>query len=108
MSEQQPAVYAKGLYFNANHPDTPESVREWKKGSVSIQIDNFIEQLTSLKSKADQKGYVRFDLTKNEKNGEVFFSFRLNDWKPPVKDNDLGVSPKADEGEDINPEGIPF
>lgn len=97
MSEQQPAVYAKGLYFNANHPDTPESVREWKKGSVSIQIDNFIEQLTSLKSKADQKGYIRFDLTKNEKNGEVFFSFRLNDWKPTKKEEGATESKTEEE-----------
>jgi len=83
---EQTAVYAKGLYFNPNHPNTPDSVKEWKKGSVSIQIDNFIEQLRSLKDKSDQKGYVRFDLTKNEKNGEVFYSFRLNDYKPPVKE----------------------
>jgi hypothetical protein len=89
MSEQKPeSVYAKGLYFNVNHPDTPDSVKEWKKGSVSVHIDNFIEQLTGLKAKADQKGYIRFDLTKNEKNGEVFYSFRLNDWKPPVKEGE--------------------
>lgn len=80
------SIYAKGLYFNANHPDTPDSVKEWKKGSVSVHIANFTEQLKSLADKADQKGYVRFDLTKNEKNGEVFYSFRLNDYKPPVKE----------------------
>ena len=96
------AIYAKGLYFNPNRPDTPDSVKEWKKGAVSIQVDNFIEQLKELKSKADQKGYVRFDLTKNEKNGEVFYSFRLNDWKPTVTDT---ATPPDDT---IDSSGIPF
>lgn len=102
MPEKQPAVYAKGLYFNQNHPDTPDSVKEWKKGSVAVHIANFIEQLTSLKDKADQKGYIRFDLTKNEKNGEVFYSFRLNDWVPPKKEDDA-VPP-----DEIDKESIPF
>lgn len=93
------AIYAKGLYFNPNRPDTPDSVKEWKKGAVSIHIDNFTEQLKSLKANADQKGYVRFDLTKNDKNGEVFYSFRLNDWKPPVKE---------DTAEPLDDSAIPF
>lgn len=101
------AIYAKGLYFNPNRPDTPDSVKEWKKGAVSIHIDNFTDQLKSLKANADQKGYVRFDLTKNDKNGEVFYSFRLNDWKPEKKVTEETAKEVFPE-ENINPNDIPF
>jgi len=96
---EKKSVYAKGLYFNQNHPNTPDSVKEWKKGSVAVHIDNFITQLQSLKSEADQAGYIRFDLTKNKKGEEVFYSFRLNDYKPEKKE---------DTAEPIDDSGIPF
>jgi len=80
MSEQK-SIYAKGLYFNKNHPDTPDNVKEWKKGGVAVHIENFTNQLAELKDKADDKGYIKFDLTLNEKDGEKFYSFRLNTWK---------------------------
>ena len=102
MSDKQ-SVYAKGLYFNANHPDTKPEIKAWKKGSVSVHIDNFTEQLKGLKGEADQKGYVRFDLTLNEKNNEKFYSFRLNDYKPPAK-SDNAVPPS----DDLDPADIPF
>lgn len=73
-------IYAEGLYFNPVKPETPDSVKAWKKGSISIQKDRFMAQLADLP--ADEKGYVRFDLTKNEKDGKPFYSFKLNDWKP--------------------------
>lgn len=107
-------VYAEGLYFNKNKPTTPESVKKWKMGGISIQKDRFMAQLANLP--ADEKGYVRFDLTKNEKDGEVFYSFRLNDWKPePViqadavekKFNAVG-RPDYDEAAAIRAEDIPF
>jgi len=75
-------IYAKGLYFNKNHPDTPDTVKKWKKGGVAIHIENFTAQLAELKRYADAKGYIKFDLTENEKDGEKFFSFRLNTYKP--------------------------
>ena len=75
-------IYAKGLYFNRVKPDAPDSVKAWKKGSVAIHVENFTAQLAELKSKANEKGYIYFDLTENEKDGEKFLSFRLNDWKP--------------------------
>lgn len=77
-------VYAAGLYFNPVNPKTPDEVKKWKKGSISINKAKFLTQLTTLIP--DDKGYVRFDLTKNEKDGETFYSFRLNDWKPEPKD----------------------
>ncbi len=107
MAEQN-SVYAKGLYFNANHPNTPDSVKEWKKGSVSVHIQNFTDQLASLKDKADDKGYIRFDLTKNEKNEEVFYSFRLNDYKPTPKDSPSATPTYPETADNINPEDIPF
>lgn len=76
------AIYAKGLYFNKNKPDTPDEVKKWKKGGVSIHIENFTKQLEELKSHANDKGYINFDLTENEKDGEKFLSFKLNTWKP--------------------------
>lgn len=82
------SIYAQGLYFNPVKPETPDSVKAWKKGGISINVEKFAAQLDELKSKADDKGYVRFDLTLNEKDGDKFYSFRLNDWKPPVQSDD--------------------
>jgi predicted SpoU family rRNA methylase len=78
-------IYAKGLYFNKNHKDTPEEVKKWKKGGVAIHIDNFTAQLLELKSYADEKGYIKFDLVENEKDGEKFLSFKLNTYKKEAK-----------------------
>ena len=89
MDEKPKAIYAQGLYFNKNNPNTPESVTKWKKGSISIQKEKFMDQLRELP--ADDKGYIRFDLTKNEKDGKEFYSFKLNEWKPtmPTDVNDV-------------------
>lgn len=84
-------IYAAGLYFNPVNPKTPDEVKKWKKGSISINKAKFIEQLNTLE--ADDKGYVRFDLTKNEKDGEIFYSFRFNDWKPQPREDDDVMSP---------------
>jgi hypothetical protein len=97
--EPKKNVYAQGLYFNPVNPKTPDEVKKWKKGSVSILKDKFIEHLKTLD--ADDKGYVRFDLTKNVKDNDTFYSFKLNDWKPePRVDN--AVPP------DVTPEDIPW
>lgn len=77
--------YAKGIYFNAVNPKTPDEVKKWKKGSISIHVEKLQEYLKTMTP--DDKGYVRFDLTKNEKDGEVFYSFRLNDWKPEPRED---------------------
>lgn len=106
-------TYAQGLYFNVVSPETPEQVKAWKKGSIAIQKERFIEQLEGIP--ADDKGYVRFDLTKNEKDGQVFYSFRLNDWKPAEakepsaeqKFNNIG-KPDYDDEAAKKAEGIPF
>ena len=111
--EKKP-VYAQGLYFNVVKPETPDSVKKWKKGSISIQKEKFLAQLSELP--ADEKGYVRFDLTKNEKDGDVFYSFRLNDWKPmPVIQADAVEKkfkelskPDYDDAAAIRAEDIPF
>jgi len=105
MSDQQPSVYAKGLYFNKNHPDTPEAVKKWKKGGVAIHVDNFTAQLAELKAGADEKGYIKFDLTQNEKDGETFLSFKLNTWKPEPKTD---TQPTVAGEQPMAPEDIPF
>lgn len=94
-------IYAQGMYFNKNHPDTPDAVKKWKKGGVAINIEKFVTQLNELKSFADEKGYIKFDLTLNEKDGEPFYSFKLNTYKKEaqVKTGDI---------EEIDPEDIPF
>ena len=108
-------IYAEGLYFNPVKPETPDAVKKWKKGSISIQKDRFLAQLTALP--ADEKGYVRFDLTKNEKDGKPFYSFKLNDWKPlPVTqteaqkmfDEHKPSKPDYDDAAAIKAEDIPF
>jgi hypothetical protein len=90
------SVYAAGLYFNTVDPKTLDEVKKWKKGSIAIHKAKFMEQLATLE--ANEKGYIKFDLTRNEKDGEVFFSFKLNEWKPEKKDI---VDP-------ISPEDMPF
>lgn len=94
-------IYAQGMYFNKNHPDTPDAVKKWKKGGVAINIEKFVTQLNELKSFADEKGYIKFDLTLNEKDGEPFYSFKLNTYKKEVQ-------VKTGDTEEINPEDIPF
>jgi hypothetical protein len=83
-------IYAKGLFFNKLKPDTPDSIKKWKKGGVSIQVENFVAQLKELTEYVSEKGYLNFDLVENEKDGEKFLSFKLNTWKPEkteVKDS---------------------
>lgn len=96
MAEQQ-SIYAAGLFFNRVKPETPDSVKAWKKGSISIDVAKFSAQLAELKGKANEKGYIYFDLTENEKDGQKFLSFRLNDWRPeaPVS-RDNAVPPLDD------------
>lgn len=96
-------IYAKGLYFNKNHKDTPEAVKKWKKGGVAVHIDNFTAQLNELKGHADEKGYIKFDLCENEKDGEKFLSFKLNTYKKEAKVE----APQFPE-ENIDPNDIPF
>lgn len=79
---EKQSIYAKGLFFNRVKPETPDEVKKWKKGSISIDVAKFSAQLEELKSKVNDKGYLYFDLTENEKDGEKFLSFRLNEWKP--------------------------
>ena len=95
------SIYAKGFYFNKNHADTPEAVTKWKKGGVSIHVENFTAQLAELKSNVDDKGYIKFDLTLNEKDGEKFYSFKLNTWK---KEDAIKAIAK-DIAEESNPFG---
>lgn len=102
-SMEKTHVYAQGLYFNPVKPETPDAVKKWKKGSISIQRDRFVAQLNELE--VDEKGYVRFDLTKNEKDGKPFYSFKLNDWKPPTEQP---VSKEPYNPDGIDPESIPF
>ena len=89
-------IYISGIYFNRVHPNTPDSVKSWKKGSIAIDVEKAIAHLTEMKGRADEKGYLRYDLVENEKNGEKFLSFRFNDYKPQKKDDEIG------------PDGIPF
>ena len=90
-------IFAQGMYFNKNHPDTPDAVKKWKKGAVAIQIEKFVAQLQELKSFADDKGYIKFDLTLNEKDGEPFYSFKLNTYKK-----------EANTSTELNSGDVPF
>jgi hypothetical protein len=96
---EQKNIYAKGLYFNKLKPETPDSVKKWKKGGLSIHIDNFVEQLKALKQYENDKGYIKFDLTENEKDGEKFLSFKLNTWTP---------EDKVESAPEIKEDDIPF
>lgn len=97
------SIYAKGIYFNKLPDNTPDSVKKWKKGSIAVHIDNAIEHLKSLKEYENDKGYIYYDLTQNEKDGEKFYSFKLNTWKP-----ESTIEKPEYPSEDIKPEDIPF
>lgn len=91
-------IYAKGLYFNKLPDTTPDTVKKWKKGSVSVQTESFVNFIKENMEYANAKGYLNFDLTLNEKDGEKFYSFVLNTWKPEKKesDKDWGLPNDAD------------
>lgn len=100
-------IYAKGLYFNQVHPNTPDEVKKWKKGGVSVHVENFNEFVKQNLEHVNDKGYLNFDLTKNEKDGETFYSFKVNTWKPEKKeDNPVAQSFESDN--EIKAEDIPF
>lgn len=82
MENKQQSIYARGLYFNKLKPETSEEIRKWKKGSVSVHVENFVAQLKELSAYVSERGYLNFDLIENEKDGEKFLSFKLNTWKP--------------------------
>jgi hypothetical protein len=90
-------IYAKGIYFNKLPDTTPDTVKKWKKGSISVHAENFKNFLAENAEFANN-GYLRFDLTLNEKDGEKFFSFVLNTWKPEKKEGDKnwGIPDDAD------------
>jgi hypothetical protein len=103
------SIYAQGLFFNRVKPETPDSVKAWKKGSISIDVAKFTAQLEELKDKVNDKGYLYFDLTQNEKNGETFLSFRLNDWKPEKRMTDSEADAIFDGGaSQLTKEDVPF
>tara|TARA_R110000868_G_scaffold317240_1_gene578044 strand:- start:1054 stop:1365 length:312 start_codon:yes stop_codon:yes gene_type:complete len=103
MENKKESIYAKGLYFNKLKPETSEEIRKWKKGSVSIHIDNFVEQLKKLKSYESVRGYIIFDLVESAKDGEKFLSFKLNTWKPEDTKKEMEANKV-----DISPDDIPF
>lgn len=96
------STFAKGIYFNRVKPETPDSVKKWKKGSIAIHRDKLIEHLKE--QETNDKGYINYDLVENEKDGEKFLSFKLNDWKPASRDTATPDYPQ----EEINPADIPF
>ena len=68
--------YPKGIYYNEPHPNAPEFIH----GSISINKDLFIKWLQE--EEANEKGYIKLDLTKNKnKEGEDFIGFKLNTYK---------------------------
>jgi len=105
MENKPQAIYAKGMYFNKVKPETPDEVKKWKKGSIATHIDNHIAYLESIKEHATESGYVYHDFTLNEKDGETFFSYKLNTWKPEPN----AEAPKKEVSlDEAFPSDIPF
>lgn len=75
--------FAKGIYFNKLSPETPDSIKKWKKGGISVQPEKLVEYLNAIMDKKNERGYINFDLVENEKDGKKFLSFKLNEWKKP-------------------------
>ena len=90
-------TYIKGLYFNKVHPNTPEEVKKWKKGRISIHAEKLVEWIKNNSQHINEQGYINADLTQNEKDGEKFYSVKVDTWKPEAKDSIT----KANEANDV-------
>ena len=96
MSEKKESIYIKGFNIKALKPETPDSVKAWKKAEMGVHIDTAIAHLESMRVHASDTGLINYDLTKNirKDSGESFLSFKFNDYKPEVKDQPV-------QGEDV-------
>ncbi len=83
MSNEKKLV--NGMYYNPPSANSPDFV----KGKISLNkgmFQNFLEEL-----RADEKGYVRFDMLKS-KAGKIYFV--VDDWTP---DQQKKTKPKFKE-----------
>ena len=97
MSEQQETIFGQGLIFKRPHANAPEFV----KGSMHVKVSEAIAFLI----KYQEKDWVTLDLLASKDNSKLYF--KLNTWKPPVKEEEVPPQSTAPE-EDIQPEDIPF
>jgi len=81
MSEQNEAVFLDGFIFKRPREGAPDFV----KGSMSIKVSEAIEFL----KKHDNNGWVNADLLASKDNSKLYF--KLNTYKPPVKEDILAV-----------------
>lgn len=63
-------IYPKGLYMDKKRDGAPAFV----KGKLSIKYDEFLAWLPTQKEFINEKGYMKFDLLKSEKDGKLYFT----------------------------------
>jgi len=75
-NQQQETIFGQGFIFKRPHENAPAFV----KGSMSVKVSEAIAFLT----KYQEKDWVSLDLLASKDNTKLYF--KLNTWKPPVKD----------------------
>lgn len=63
-------IYPKGLYIDKPREGAPAFV----KGKLSIKYDEFLAWLPTQKEFINEKGYMKFDLLKSDKEGKLYFT----------------------------------
>lgn len=67
-------IFADGMFWNDKHEKAPDFVN----GSVSINVDKFVEWLKN--QEKNEKGYVKIDLLTSREGDKKYF--KLNTFKP--------------------------
>lgn len=86
-------IFAKWLYFNEKHEKAPSFVM----GGLALKLDSIKEFAEQAKEYANDKGYVRYQITQNK------------DWKYSITLDTYGLKEKRKvDDEEITIDNIPF
>ncbi len=83
-------TYPRGLYMYKPRVGAPAFV----KGKLSIKYDEFVAWLGTQKEFVNEKGYMKFDLLKSDKDGKLYFT--LDTYKTSPSDGVPFVGTKSD------------
>jgi len=90
-------TYPKGLYMDKPREGAPSFV----KGKLSIKYDEFVAWLGTQKEFVNEKGYMKFDLLKSDKDGKLYFTLDTYKANPtdgvPFEGTRSDVQKAADE-----------
>lgn len=103
-------IFADGIMFARANEKAPE----WVKGKVSVNIEKFLAFLKTQRAAGNisSKGWLNLDL-KESKGGVLYF--QVDTYKSPetqrveeIKQQISNITSKGHNGEEIDPELVPF